>query len=270
MNDEQIDQLLRRTERGIGLRTLSLPSVGWSAVVLSAATFLWAQEVFLSVLFGGLLVLPAIAVSLEASQLWKDYKRTPALRQWREITDNPRVFPAPSTETFELKMALRSLYQSDPQGEVLPLKQALRLLFIYDLQHQRRHTILHRATQLQVVKEQLADKAERLRELGDFNPSLLAGVDEMKEEIEALDKLGDDILASCHRLEAIVLSVQRAVQVKQLHREIADLKSSLSPGRKDPSQLASPEITDIERQIGREIETFLKLQKETDERLREI
>jgi hypothetical protein len=116
----------------------------------------------------------------------------------------------------------------------------------------------------------LNEKAMRLRALGDPNPLATANVEEMAREIPALERLADDILSSCHRLEAIVLSVHRAVQVKQLHREIAELKSSVSPEKGGESQLVAPEITDIERQIGREIETFLQLEQETDAHLREL
>jgi hypothetical protein len=270
MNDEQITRLIRKTQRQLWARHFKLPLIGWGLSLSSVAALLLEGVVEFGLFFGGLMALPAIQVSREAAFNWREFNRAPALRLWRELNHRNLLIASPTAQTRELMRSIEALYQTDWRGEVLPLPQAARLIVIYDLQRQRLASIDERTGELELVREQLKFKAARLHQLGDQTPAAATSLDNLSGEIALFDRVGEEVLASCTRLETIVLSVQRAVQVKQLHREIADLNSVVAPRSPALSQIAIPEITDIERQIGREIETFLQLERETDAHLREV
>lgn len=270
MNDEQITRLLVKTQRRLWLRHLRLPVLCWGAASAVAGASLGTGFVEGAAIFGGLLSLPALQTSSEAAKTWREFKRAPALRLWREITDRDLLIASPCEQTKKMARSIRGLYETDWRGEVLPLRQAARLLLIYDLQRRRLESIHERLNQLEVVRGQLRDRGERLQQLGDQTPLLSTSLDNLSSEIAGLERLGEEVFGSCHRLEDILLSVGRAVQVKQLHREIVDLTSVVSPRTAEALGSGAPEITDIERQIGREIETFLQLERETDAHLRDV
>lgn len=272
MNDEQIQRLLSKTQRRVWLRHLRRPLVGWSVVSVSVVVganlgFGFAEN---AAILGVLMALPALHASREAALLWREFKRAPALRLWRELIDRRLLLASPGEPTEKLARSIRGLYETDWRGEVLPLSQAARLLLIYDLQRRRLTGIHDRLNELEVVREQLRDRGQRLQQLGDQTPLVSTSVDNLSGEIAGLERLGEEIFASCHRLEDILVSVGRAVAVKQLHREIIDLTSVVSPRNAETLASGAPEIIDIERQIGREIETFLQLERETDAHLRDV
>ncbi|BCM92753.1 hypothetical protein IAD21_04635 [Abditibacteriota bacterium] len=270
MNDEQIKQLIERARRDVFIHTFTTPGVGWGLAIMSTGALWGAGLEAMATFLGCLLLLPATQITRNALYEWREFKRAPAWRLWREITQNPHLLTASSAGGFDLSRSLQDVYRYDPRGEILPITQALRLLLIYDLQQRRLGVLLQRVTTLRSVRDQLLEKSARLRELGDTNPTVVVDGDEMNQEIAVLEQLNADIQASCYRLETIGLSAHRAIQVKQLHREIAELKSSVSPSKNGTAQLSPPEITDIERQIGREIETYLQLERETETHLRDL
>ncbi len=270
MNDEQIKRLLSKTQRRLWLRHLWRPLVGWGVASAVAGASLGVGFLEGAAIFGALLALPALHASREAAVLWREFKRAPALRLWRELIDRRWLLALPSEPTEKLARSIRGLYETDWRGEVLPLPQAARLLLIYDLQRRRLAGIHERLNQLEVVREQLRERGARLQQLGDQTPLVSTSVSNLSNEIADLERLGEEIFASCHRLEDILVSVGRAVQVKQLHREIVDLTSVISPRTAESLAKGAPEIIDIERQIGCEIETFLRLERETDAHLRDV
>jgi len=270
MNDEQITRLLQKTRRALWARHFKLPLIGWGASLSGVAALLVTDLSGFALIFGGMLALPAIQVSRDAAFNWREFNRAPALRLWRELNERNLLIAAPTAQTRALVRSIEAVYQTDWRGEVFPLPQAARLIIIYDLQRRRLTSIDERMRELEIVREQLEFKVARLRQLGDQTPTASASLDNLSNEMALFGRVGDEVSASCTRLEAIVLSVQRAVQVKQLHREIADLTSVVAPRNPALSEITIPEITDIERQIGREIETFLQLERDTDAHLREV
>ncbi len=270
MTDEQIKRLLERTRRRFCIRTWTLPALTWMMTVGTSLALVGADMAALAIVFGSCLALPSFTVSREASSRWREFNRAPAQRLWKELSELGALSPSSQLGTFPLDEALRSLYVEDPRGEVLPIARAARLIVVYDAQQQRRSTILGRSRELNQVREQLMEKAARLQSLGDTSLAVPSSIREMAREIETLERIADDLAASCHRLETLVLEVHRAVQIKQLHREIAELKSSVSPETTASAELVAPTFADLERQIAREIETFLLLERETDAHLREL
>ena len=66
-----------------------------------------------------------------------------------------------------------------------------------------------------------------------------------------------------------MISVQKAAQARQLHRELSNINARLPQKAEAIESAFEPEsLEDIERQIGREIETYLRLERETEEHLR--
>lgn len=109
----------------------------------------------------------------------------------------------------------------------------------------------------------------QLRELGEDYPQGARNLEQINGDLAALGRVHGQIHASCTRLEAIVIGVQKAAQSRELRRELEGLSARVAPssGALEPA-FAAESLEDIERQIGREIETYLQLERETDEHLR--
>jgi len=268
MTDEQIKRLFARAKREFHVANLSLPLAGGATASVAMATAWTLGSASMAVLFGAFALLPGWQVTRESLLRGREFRRSPALGLWRILLDKGRLAPDASDSTGELGQNLAEVYRLDARGEVLPLVQAARLLQTHHLQQKRLGAIFQRIEKLSFLREQLSDKVARLAGLGDQNPAALNSLGAMNDEIAALQRLGDDTQASCHRLEAIALSVHQAAQVRQLNREIAELTAGALP-RNDAALLATSDLSDIERQIGREIETFLRLERETDQHLRD-
>ena len=126
-----------------------------------------------------------------------------------------------------------------------------------------------RAAALHDLRQTLLQKQKQLRSLGDDNPAVEGTLATLESDIGPLERSGKALQASCARLEAIVLSVDAAAQRRQLHREVGELTAEARRDEVGALEL-SDEHLDLERQIGREIETFLQLERETDAHLREL
>ncbi len=105
--------------------------------------------------------------------------------------------------------------------------------------------------------------------MGDDNPQLERTLSQLDGDIEPLERNCESLRASCARLEAIVVSVEADARRRQLHREVGELTAGVSPQSSNALEVADEHL-DLERQIGREIETFLALERETDAHLRDI
>lgn len=269
MTDEQIKRLLAQAKRRFHLRNLALPVAGGAVTGAAVAMALARGSGGLAVLFVAFSLLPGWHVSHEAWLRAREFRRAPALGSWNALLVQGRLVPDASDSTLDLGWALSEVYRLDARGEFLPLVQAARLLQTYDSQQKRLDAIAQRTFNLYFSRRQLTDKAARLAALGDQNPAALSSLDAMNAELAALERLREETQASCERLETIVLSVHQAAQARQLNREIAELTAGVSPSG-GAALSATSDLYSVERQIGREIETFLRLERETDEHLRAI
>ena len=133
--------------------------------------------------------------------------------------------------------AVRNIYVLDPAGELLPLPQAIRLLDIYRLSQAKFTTIKARLTN---------------------RPPSPGARDGAPGNFHSPEAVYDELKNSLARLEAILSGVQFALQERRRH----------APGRVNCDvalEAMSPE--EIERQIGREIEIYSRLERETEEQL---
>ncbi|HEX8464963.1 MAG TPA: hypothetical protein VF627_10145 [Abditibacterium sp.] len=157
-----------------------------------------------------------------------------------------------------------NIYQHDPRGEFFPLPQAIKLLDAHYRQQKRVGLVSQRLDDLSDLKIRLSEKILQLRELGADNEEGLENLKRIETDEQALQPLKDQIEASCRRLEMILISVQTAFKTRQLQREISELGTRATPAATLSTLAPENELSDIERQIGREIETFLRLERETE------
>ena len=174
-----------------------------------------------------------------------------------------RLFPS----SVDLKNAIAFFYQQDPLADTLPLPQAVRLLDAHQSQQQRLEIISFRLEELCLLRQTMHEKLAQLHNLGEDAPEAKRRLAELERDEAALQHIHNQISASCARLETIFTSVQHAHQVRQLKRELGEL-SQVAGAHSDLA--LENDAFDIERQIGREIETFLRLERETDEHLRDV
>lgn len=265
MTNDEVDVLVAHAQRAHGAAPLTGARLFWCVAGIAAVSAhfggIWFA-LFMVVVSGGIGFIARVA-GKEANARWRhDFAR----RAWHFIAHDARAFHSDSTSTNSLKRRIGQIYESDPRGNGFPLSQAVRLLDAHLRQQKRLARIEAHIHSLSQQREQLLLKLARLHELGEDNPTGRIRLERLSKDIFALEISAVGIQASCSRLEAIVVKIHQAEEVKKLHREINQLSNgdSLAP------ELQSEEANDIERQIGREIETFLRLERETDEHLRDV
>lgn len=225
-----------------GSSWLALPGLSWAAGYVSTICFVFwlAMEGF---------------ARLEK----RDAHSVREAALWEEISKENGVLSAHNLALTELRYRILSLYAAKG-ASLLPLQQAVRLFDAFKRQQQRLQDVENRLHQLSVLRHKMA----QLNRLDSSLP--LAQVQPVAEQEAALLALAGQLKASCQRLENIVAQVEKAVQIEQLQREIDQLASRV--------QLASrpdvPEADDVERQITREIETYLQLERETERHFQQL
>jgi hypothetical protein len=185
---------------------------------------------------------------------------------WAEITNDTGTFRVQSAPVAQIRDRILKIYQHEENQVVFPLKQAVRLFDTFFQQQQRLYNVERKLGQLSVLREKMA----QLSELGDENSGALAKLQQIKPHETALRTLAQETRSSCSRLEAIIENVEKFAKVRQLQSEITQLASTIQPHLSAPNVLVAEELNDIERQIAREVETFLQLERETDRHMREI
>ena len=135
-----------------------------------------------------------------------------------ECAVNKGLFGAPLLPpTRNLWGSVRNLYLVEPTGQLLPLHQAIQLLDVYHLCH-----------------------------------ALMARINARADaKHPALEPIASELKRCGARLEHVVMSRQKAQQMRHLRR---------------PEALESPE--DLERSIEREVEIYARLASEAAARLR--
>lgn len=167
---------------------------------------------------------------------------------------------------------ISDVYELDPRGEILPLKQALRLVDVWKTQRERLFRVEDNIEEMKRLRTQLLEKQKSLVALGDDSPALSPALASLDDDIGALEDSGEELRASCARLEALVSAAEAVAKRRQLHREIDELAQRV-PAHEDSSTQVfddSEDNLDLERQISREIETYLMLEAETNAHLRDL
>ncbi len=270
MNSEEIEQLLVNSEKSIRLDILSMPVVGWSLSAGAALIGIYSSHVPEGLVFAVPLAFVALSASVDHLNRWNKLKSHRAELIWRHLVKT--IFKSRfSGVTAILAEDIGFLYQVDPRGEVLPLQQAVRLVDTHHKQQRRLAVVLERLAALHSIGAALREKTERLRALGEGHEQGETRLKTMREDETALDNMREQILASCHRLEMILIETQKAQQMRQLYSEINALTQEKPHSNSSEIAIAQGDsLIDIERQITREVETFLQLERETDRHMREI
>ncbi|RYX84101.1 hypothetical protein EON83_11345 [bacterium] len=271
MNDRQIEAIIQEAEKQLGASSFigARLSGGLSLILVPFIPFTELGLVVAAI--SGMMGLITISLWSEAQKLKKEALHSRARSIWREI-DQISGFDKPSPKERELVKNIARVYEHDPKGEVLPLVQAFRLLLAWKQQQKRLETLRTHLHNLQSSRAALLDKDRQLRELGDTNASLERALKTLGNDIAPLQRNVDIMSASCVRLESLVVEVDAAARRRNLHREVNQLTASLPSGQiktTDPFDRADEHL-DIERQIGREIETYLQLEREVDAHLRDL
>ena len=89
--------------------------------------------------------------------------------------------------------------------------------------------------------------------------AIVESCDRNTDKGETYGALETELKSSCTRLEAILIGLQRQIQERRRRRDLAGVETQANEAQSRE---------EIERQIGREIETYLRLERETGEHLR--
>lgn len=266
MTNEEVDVLVVRAQRADGAAPLTGSRFFWRVAGVAGVSAYFGGgwfALFMTVVAGGVGFIAYLS-GKEADARWR---HDLARRAWHFIAQDAKAFRSDLASTNSLKTLISRIYESDPRGNGFPLSQAVRLLDAYLRQQKRLARVGAHLHSLHQQKEQLLLKLARLNELGEDSTSGRERLELLLKDIFAFEVSTVAIQASCSRLEAIVIKVHRAAEVKNLHHEISQLSQSETSFAPEPQ---GDETFDIERQIGREIETFLQLERETDEHLRDV
>ena len=269
MTDSQIQTIIARHERELRQGTFYFPVACWmGALALGLLAFglltpLWGLFVFV------VLALASWSVTADARKQLELYAQGKARLTWEALGRGQVFGTRLSDATRRLGNDVQKIYNGDPTGKLFPLRQSIRLVDAHHRQQQRLAIVEERLGELRGLQENLASKMAQLRELGEDYPQGAHNLQQINEDLEALRRVHGQIRASCTRLEAIVIGVQKAVQSRQLRAELEGLSARVAPssGALEPA-FAAESLEEIERQIGREIETYLRLERETEEHLR--
>ena len=285
MTNEEANRAVERSERRLrnranlearvygasGLLTLVVSAV--SALFAGFETWNLVVGYAMTAIFGFYTVIALGMMSLYKYDLsrrrLREFERDRGRRIWCHMVRSG-VFGKPLVGTARnLSEKIQAIYAIDPQASLLPLPQAVRLFDVYRRQRERRNAIDDRLGDLHSTRAALVAKTDQLQQLGEHR-SIAREVELLATEIEPLEELRDKTAESYRRLEAVIGPVLQTVQARQLHRELDDLQSQL-PGEIPPHiepTFEAESLEEIERQIGREIETYLRLERETEGHLR--
>ena len=267
MTNQQIETLIQRAEKRVSSGSfVGARIAGTVSVLLMPCVFVPEAGAFVAI-FAAISSLTTIAFWSDGRAEKRDLVQNHARAVWQAIEQDGALGMNDSGRAQRLSHDVARIYERDPRGETLPLSQAVRLVLAWKQQTQRLGLVTRHLAELRSVRSTLIEKQKQLRDLGDDNQQLDRTLAQLNEDIGPLEQNNESLKASCARLEAILVSVDAATRRRQLHREVGEL-SGRSPAPL-PDTDAS-DLNDLERQITREIETFLALERETDAHLREL
>jgi hypothetical protein len=267
MTNEEVERLIARAEKRLRSEKF-VPSAIAGALALSSVPALAIPEVGpIVVVFAGACGLISALELGSVRYVRHRLGENKALWVWKKFMRHDTFGAKQFKSSKKLQQAVLQIYKNDPQGDVLPLRQAMSLLDAHCRQQERLGAVAYYLKEMQLLKQTMHGKLAQLRKLGEDAPESKRRLTQLERDEAALQSIHNQIAASCARLETIFTSVQHAHQVRQLKRELGELSQVAGSG----SDLAlESDAFDIERQIGREIETFLQLERETDEHLRDV
>lgn len=272
MTSEEIEQLLAKGEKSLRREDLVAPVLTWTFCAGSMVIGVLFESME-ELLFAIFLVFVSLAVSSGHRATARGLKTRRAQLLWEYLT-RTAFAPRFGASTSKLAREIGDLYQGDPRGEVLPLSQSIRLVNTHHKQQARLQIVGARLRELEAIGVALRQTTEQLRDLGETLESGEARLQALRDDENALRTLSAQIEASCRRLELILIEARKAGQMQQLHREIGDLSleagnSSASSSSLSVSSVVPESLFDVERQIAREVETYLRLERDSDRHLRE-
>jgi len=267
-NDEANELIQEAAQRSKKKDVSNARDAGFAAICLLPFALLPTVGVAFAI-SSGICVLISVTCHFAETSASSEIKQSDAWQIWDFITTRESFAPPLPSDTFLLKNSIAVLYQEDLQAQVFPLVQAIRLLDAHLRQQDRLAVVENRLNELNALSGAMRVRLAKLRELGEDVPEAQRKLDQIERDEAALENIAAQISASCARLEAIFTGVQHAHQVRQLKRELGEL-SQVAGSSSDSDLALDSDAFDIERQIGREIETFIRLERETDEHLRDV
>ncbi len=269
MTNETIDAAIERAERRAWKDAFVPPIVSGAIIVPCSVAALFSENYPLWLCIAGIFALASWAGAAANLKDFRAFQNGKAREVWRNLGVDGFFGERLSEATRRLGNDVQDVYNGDPTGKLFPLRQSIRLVDTHHRQQQRLAIVEARLGELRALQENLASKMAQLRELGEDYPQGARNLEQINEDLEALRRVHGQIHASCTRLETIVLGVQKAVQSRQLRAELEGLSARVTPATShDEPAFAAESLEEIERQIGREIETYLRLERETEEHLR--
>ena len=269
MTNEEIDAIIKHNRRSLeGQATFSSKYFGIFTLVFGIMGFVSLPLSWALVSFAILNFLSYVVILGGVRQV-KMQRKESARLIWKKLGINHTFGSNLSLSTRQLGTEIQKIYNGKSAGELFPLRQSIRLIDTHNRQQQRLQIVENRLRELRGLQENLSSKLAQLRELGEDYPQGARNLEQINGDLAALGKVHGQIRASCARLEAIVIGVQKVAQSRELRRELEGLSAQL-PQQKNAVEPAfeAQSLEEIERQIGREIETYLQLERETDEHLR--
>ena len=268
-SDESIEKLIARARRRARLSLFKLPLAGWMAGALFCYWVASVNDYGITALIASIIWIVSLYATLMAARHWRRLDKNEHRLTWKSLESRRARANIADGSTRMLANRVQKIYDADPAGEMFLLQQAIRLIDIHERQKRRARAVKLRLDELHQIQKSLTQKLARLRELGEQTARGEADLDQLAQHRQGLREVQEQIENSCRRLSAIVASAEKATQVRQLHREVENLSARLPRQTEAPEPAFEAEsLEDIERQIGREIETYLQLERETEERLR--
>jgi len=264
---QHLARLRRRTWLSLGFSTFVSWAFGAAILCYAFAHEYYEIIFFLLAIFTGF----ALFVTLDNIRVLNALLGESAASLWATFCrEYPRQFGRLLPATHELSKQITRIYKIDSVGYGFPLPQAVRLLDTHQRQQRRLSIIDARWEQNRALYAQVQEKILALESLGEKSSSGERTLAELKLEAVQMKELKTQIESSCRRLELLLLEVEKSVQIKALHQEVASLTESAT-GVHSKGKLAlksGEDESDLERQITREIETYLQLEREAEAKLK--
>ncbi len=271
MNDHEIETIIQQAEKQVGSDSLtSARFMGVATAVPTPFLFLVHAPVVVIGTFWAVCWFVTGCLWVDGRKVKRDLMKARAQTLWQEMERIGAFDEKSSLKQRQFLKDIARIYERDPQGEILPLSQAIRLVLAWKQQQKRLNAIGAHLEQMRIARTTLQGKQKLLRELNDENVGVERALARLNDDIAPLERSYDILRASCTRLESLIVEVDASVRRRELHREVGELTARLSLGQKPEALELSSEHLDIERQIGREIETYLQLERETNVQLRDL
>ena len=274
MTNEEIQQIIFASERKLRFRYGLEPTILWVIAAFCLVAGLISHLVVAS--YAMLLISSGLGIGLWSlhrtdvtRRQLREFEVWKTLLLWRQIHRSKMFGSTIRGTALSIRERVDQIYSMRSGEHLLPLSHAIRLLDVCVRQQTQLKPINARRFRLYTLRQKFETKIAQLQGLG-ANREKSPEERQLDFEIEWTENARYEISSSCDRLYNIIEQVHREAQARQLRDELDDLQSQLPraiPSRIEPS-FEAESLEEIERQIGREIETYLRLERETEEHLR--